>query len=68
MKRRSFRVIGADGTYDVEIERIEGGSLEVQAVNDMGIPMGGAVIVHEWQAAKVVAADMIRLAVVEGRV
>lgn len=68
MKRRSFRLIGADGTLDIEIQRIDGGSLEVHEMDKTGRALHPSVIVHEWDAARDQAAKLVATAIREGRV
>jgi len=68
MKRRSFRLIGANGTFDVEIERIKGGSLEVHETDRTGKALHPSKIVHEWDAARDEAAELVATAIREERV
>jgi hypothetical protein len=68
MKRRSYRVIGSEGAYDVEIERIKGGALEVHHTDGLGDADGGSKIVHTWKEAEDHAADLIGDAVRKGLV
>ena len=68
MRRRSFRVIGANGTVDVEIERIKGGSLEIHEMDRAGKALHPSVIVHEWDAARDEAAELVATAIREERV
>ena len=68
MKRRSFQLAGAAGVVNVEIERIEGGSLDVHETDRHGQPLHPSVIVHEWDHARDKVAELVAAAVREGRV
>jgi RecA-family ATPase len=68
MKRRSFQLSGAAGTVNIEIERIEGGSLDVHETDRHGNALHPSVIVHEWDHARDEVADLVAAAVREGRV
>ncbi len=68
MKRRSFQLAGAAGVVNVEIERIEGGSLDVHETDRHGNPMAPSIIVHEWDHARNKVADLVAAAIREGRV
>ena len=68
MQRRAFRLIGADGTIDIEIQRIEGGSLDVHETNNLGDAMHPSKVVHEWEAARQEVGRLCVAAINEGRV
>ncbi len=67
-RRRSFQLAGAAGTVNVEIERLEGGSLDVHETDRHGQAMAPSVIVHEWDVARDKVAELVAAAVREGRV
>jgi len=66
-QRRSFRLIGGLGTFDVEINRLEGSGLEVVELDEMGRPLT-AIIVHTWDDARARAAELVAIALRDGRV
>lgn len=65
-RRRSFRLHGGDGTFDVEIVRLEQAALEVRRTDVHGKPLDGAVIVHSWQEAREKVAELVADAVRTG--
>jgi len=67
MRRRSYTIIGAEGSVHFELER-NGTALEVSEVDRDGFQTGGVVIVHEWDQARDKAADLIAEVVRSGRV
>lgn len=68
MQRRSFRVIGSEGTVDVELERLPGGTIDVHETDDMGRPVQGSYLAHSWDDARSHAGELIKLAITEGRI
>lgn len=68
MKRRSYQLLGANGSVQFEIERGANAALEVREVNRLGEPLNGGFIVHTFSEAQDKVADLIRQALLERRV
>lgn len=68
MRRRSFQLLGANGSIQVEVERGQNAALEVREVDLHGNPVNGSIIVHNWDTALEKASDILAAAVKEGRV
>ncbi len=67
MTRRSYRLIGGEGTFDVEAEQHPDGHIEVAEIDGQGKQVN-VVIVHSWEEAKQYAAEMVRDALIRGEV
>jgi len=67
-QRRSFRMIGGAGTYDIEIVRLEGSGLEVRQTDSHGAIVPGVQIVHTWDEARDLVAARVAEAIREGMV
>ncbi len=67
MTRRSYRLIGGEGTFDVEAEQHPDGHIEVAEIDRQG-KQQNVVIVHSWDEAKSYAAEMVRDALIRGDV
>lgn len=68
MQRRTFRIIGSEGHFDVEIQRIDGGALEVAQTDNTGRQVPPITIVHTWDEARKRAARLLSAAVEESTV
>ena len=67
MRRRSYTIIGAEGSVSFELER-NGTALEVAETDRNGNQMPGVIIVHEWEQARQKVSEMIAEVVRSGRV
>ncbi len=67
-QRLSFSVAGADGTVNIEIETLGGGSLDVHEVDSRGKAMHPSKVLHGWDNARNEVAELMATAIREGRV
>ncbi len=67
-QRLSFQVAGAAGTVNFEIEALGGGSIDVHEVDSRGKAMHPSKVLHGWGNARDEVAELLGIAVREGRV
>ncbi len=68
MTRRSFRLIGGEGTFDIEAEQHPDGHIEVAEVNDRGVQQHPVFICHTWVGARAYAGKLAEQAIIDERV
>ena len=68
-QRDSFKFIGGSGVIHIEIQRIEGGSLDVHETDPMtGAALHPSLVVHKWADARAEVGRLCIVALHEGRV